>query len=101
MQLLQHGQPTFLPRTKFTDLYTKPPANPVSPRRIKIIADTAIRGTPVYVGSVFEVDLAHPDFRDDYACLTGSLKAINTPMTTPLVTLLEPAPVVEVAKKKG
>jgi hypothetical protein len=40
---------------------------------------------------VFAFDLGHADYYEDFACLTGSLKAERVPLDTPLH--LAPAPV--------
>jgi hypothetical protein len=50
-----------------------------------------MRGVPVYPGSVFAFDLGHADYYEDFACLTGSLKAERVSIDTPLV--IAPAPV--------
>jgi hypothetical protein len=91
-QLVQIIQPGFVPTRKtFAELYSSPPQNMVKARKLRIIAPCGMRGVPVYPGSVFAFDLGHADYYEDFACLTGSLKAERVSIDTPLV--IAPAPV--------
>jgi hypothetical protein len=93
------GQPLVAPRATFTELYSRPLSKPIQEKRLKIIADTAVRGTPIYTGSVLAFDTALPTYFEDFACLLSGAKAQRVPLTEPLVTLL--APESPSAKRKG
>jgi hypothetical protein len=95
MQIIngENPQNIYPPRKKFQDTVNPPKA--LKPRRIKIIEASAIRGVPVYPGSVFEFDIARIDNDcgyDDWAALINSLKAVRVKITEPLITLPAPAP---------
>ena len=97
MEIYAAGQHAIQPRLKFDQLYSsKPLTKPIAERRLRIVADTSIRGQPVFVGSVFQFDTAMPDFHEDYGLLLSGLKAERVSNDTPLVTV--PAP--ESPKKK-
>src|ERR1700678_3275954 len=92
MQIIAPGQSMFPPRFTFAQLYSNGVTEkPLTPKRLKITVPTAIRGTPVYPGTVLQFDTALPDYREDYGLLLGSLKAERVPLDTPLV--IAPAPV--------
>lgn len=60
------------------------PKQPDKPRRLQIVADTAIRGVLIYTGSVIEVDVLTHEGAETDQLLRGSLKAIRVPLETPL-----------------
>jgi hypothetical protein len=95
MQVISYGQPVIPKRLTFAEVVgtdNRPLQKPLNPRRVKITAPSAIRGVAVYVGSVFEFDIALADGREDYGCLVGSNKAVVVPITTPLHVEAEPKP---------
>jgi hypothetical protein len=94
------GPQRIAPRLRFDQVVN--PASALTPKRVRIVADTAVRGVPVYRGSVLEFDTATHDGFDDYCNLLNCLKAIRVPIDTPTVIHREPVPppLPDVPKKK-
>jgi len=93
MQIFAPGQSMFPPRLSFSQLYGKDVAEKATtPKRLRITSATAIRGTPVYPGTVLQFDTSLFDHREDYGLLLAGLKAERVPLDTPLV--IAPAPAV-------
>jgi hypothetical protein len=91
MLITGSGQPLIAPRATFNELYSRPLSSPIQEKRLRIVADTCVRGTPIYTGSVLAFDTALPTFFEDFACLLSGAKAVRVSNETPLH--LAPAPV--------
>ena len=101
MQILAAGQSMFPPRFTFAQLYGNGVTEkPLTPKRLKIVVPTSIRGTPVYPGTVLQFDTALPDYREDYGLLLGGLKAERVPLDTPLVIAPAPPPLAQPVPEK-
>jgi hypothetical protein len=94
MHIVPPGGFVIPPRLKFDQIVgtdIKPLEKPLRPRRLKIVCDSAIRGTLIFKSSIFEFDTSG-EGREDYSLLISCLKGVPVPLDTPLVTMAAQTP---------